>query len=343
MSKIKIQNTFFIIILVVLSLTFFRIISSLFVAIIIAVVLSLLLRYPFKLLNYHWGISRPISTLIIFLGLITFVSIPLTIIIFLVLGEVEEAIHTIRVQWPQILDWLGDILPGLRAIVTEYQLETRIADFFSNALTQIINISQVALSSAVGAVFLSVIALYLVFFLLLEGDKFAKQIYKLLPIAQENINQLLIQATKTLDATVISTLVIGFVEATFGSLLFLILGFPSPTFWGLIMFFASVLPLIGINAIILPTGIVAILLGNYSRGLILIILGIAGTIFSQNILKPKLIGDRTGLHPALVLVSTIGGISWLGLICFLVGPIIATLFVVIWEQFATQRENNKYI
>ena len=70
---------------------------------------------------------------------------------------------------------------------------------------------------------------------------------------------------------------------------------------------------------------------------------VPGTIFSQNILRPKLIGDRTGLHPALVLVSTIGGLSWLGLIGFLVGPIIATLFVVIWEQFATQRENNKYI
>ncbi|HBE00889.1 MAG TPA: hypothetical protein DC049_00225, partial [Spirochaetia bacterium] len=53
----------------------------------------------------------------------------------------------------------------------------------------------------------------------------------------------------------------------------------------------------------------------------------------QNLLKPKLLGDRAGLHPAFVLLSVIGGIYWLGIIGFIVGPLLTTLFLVIWNQF----------
>jgi predicted PurR-regulated permease PerM len=68
--------------------------------------------------------------------------------------------------------------------------------------------------------------------------------------------------------------------------------------------------------------------------LLLIGLGFGGVALTQNVVKPKLLGDRAGLHPGLVLLSTIGGIAWLGLIGFLVGPLLAALFIIVWEQFA---------
>lgn len=99
------------------------------------------------------------------------------------------------------------------------------------------------------------------------------------------------------------------------------------------------IPLIGSNLIIIPAGIATVIGGRPAAGIIVAIAGIIGVAITQNIVKPKLLGDRTGLHPALALLSTIGGIAWLGLIGFLVGPVLAALFIVVWRQFAKRYRN----
>jgi predicted PurR-regulated permease PerM len=94
------------------------------------------------------------------------------------------------------------------------------------------------------------------------------------------------------------------------------------------------IPLIGSNLIIIPAGLVVLFSGELGAGLVIIVAGVVGVAITQNMVKPKLVGDRSGLHPALALLSTIGGIAWLGLIGFLVGPVLASLFIVVWRQFA---------
>ena len=116
----------------------------------------------------------------------------------------------------------------------------------------------------------------------------------------------------------------------------MLFGLPSATLWGLIMVLVSVLPLLGINAVIVPAGVVVIIMGDVGRGVGLIVVGVTGAAVSQNLLRPKLVGDRSGLHPALVLVATLGGLSWLGLVGFVIGPMLATLAMIAWEQFASR-------
>ena len=122
-------------------------------------------------------------------------------------------------------------------------------------------------------------------------------------------------------------------------MLFALFGIPSAALWGLIMVVLSALPMVGINVAIVPAGVVLIIMGDIGRGVGLIVAGVAGVVLSQNVLRPKLVGDRSGLHPALVLLATLGGLAWLGLIGFVIGPILATLAMIAWQQFANrQRE-----
>ena len=79
-----------------------------------------------------------------------------------------------------------------------------------------------------------------------------------------------------------------------------------------------------------------IIMGDVGRGVGLIVVGVAGAMVSQNLLRPKLVGDRSGLHPALVLLATLGGLAWLGLVGFVIGPMLATLATIAWEQFASR-------
>jgi len=63
-------------------------------------------------------------------------------------------------------------------------------------------------------------------------------------------------------------------------------------------------------------------------------LGIISTI--DNLLRPKLIGRDTQMHPLMVFFSTVGGIIVFGLAGVIIGPIIIAFFLTLWEIYATE-------
>ena len=337
MQRKNIQDAFFIVLLVGLSAAFFRVLVPLLVAIAVAVILALVLRHPVSWLTRR-GMRRGKATVLIIVGLLVIGAAPVVLLTTLIIAEVEVGAQTVRTEWPRLLTWAQSKLPGMRALMEQYQIEERISALIGDAAAQVLNASRAALTSAAGVVLRAVVVIYLVIYLLIDGEDLLKYIYRLLPLDRAHSRELLQRAANTLDATVLGTLFIGIIEGAFGALLFALFGFPSPTLWGMIMVIMSVLPLLGINVIIVPAGIIAIILGDVGRGIGLIAIGVAGTVVSQNMIRPKLVGDRAGLHPALVLVSTIGGLVWLGLIGFIVGPVVATLAVILWEQLALRHD-----
>ena len=338
-NRKQIQDAFFIVLLVGLSVAFIRLLSPYLVAIAVAVILALLLRHPLNWLLQR-RVPRGAATMLIMVALLVFGSVPLILFGILLTSELEEGVRTIRSEWPKLLAWAQERLPGVQALVEQYQLEQRISDLLGNAASQVLSLSQAALSSIAAGIVRAVVVVFLVIYLLLEGEKLVERLYRLLPLDRTHTDELMQHAARTLDATVLGTLFIGVLEGTFGGLLFAVFGFPSATLWGLIMVIVSVLPLLGINVVIVPAGVVAIIMGDAGRGVGLIVVGVAGAVISQNVLRPKLVGKRSGLHPALVLVATLGGLAWMGLIGFVIGPMLATLATIAWEQFANRNENN---
>ena len=335
MNRKQIQDAFFIVLLVGLSVAFIRLLSPYLVAIAVAVILALLLRHPLNWL-LRLGVARGAATALVVVALMVLGAVFLILFGILLTSELEEGVRTIRSEWPKLLAWAQQRLPWMQALVEQYELEQRISDLLGNAASQILSLSQAALSSLAAGILRAVVVAFLVIYLLLEGEDLVDRLYQLLPLDRTQTDQLMRRAAQTLDATVLGTLFIGVLEGTFGGLLFVLFGLPSATLWGLIMVLVSVLPLLGINAVIVPAGVVVIIMGDVGRGVGLIVVGVTGAVVSQNLLRPKLVGDRSGLHPALVLVATLGGLAWLGLVGFVIGPMLATLAMIAWEQFASR-------
>ena len=335
MNRKQIQDAFFIVLLVGLSVAFIRLLSPYLVAIAVAVILALLLRHPLNWLLQK-GVARGAATALVVVALMVLGAVFLILFGILLTSELEEGVRIIRSEWPKLLAWAQQRLPWMQALVEQYELEQRISDLLGNAASQILSLSQAALSSVAAGILRAVVVAFLVIYLLLEGEKLVDRLYQLLPLDRTQTDQLMRRAAQTLDATVLGTLFIGVLEGTFGGLLFVLFGLPSATLWGLIMVLVSVLPLLGINAVIVPAGVVVIIMGDVGRGVGLIVVGMTGAVVSQNLLRPKLVGDRSGLHPALVLVATLGGLAWLGLVGFVIGPMLATLAMIAWEQFASR-------
>lgn len=177
------------------------------------------------------------------------------------------------------------------------------------------------------------IMLYVLFFFLRDGQRILEKIIRTLPLGDERERELFSKFAGVSRATIKGTLVIGVVQGFIGGLLFWITGINAPVFWGTIMTVLSIIPAVGTGLVWLPAAIILLATGAIWQGLVLLIGG--GVVISlvDNILRPILVGMDTKMPDALILLSTIGGLSMFGITGIVIGPIIAAFFLVVWEMF----------
>lgn len=334
----------FLIVLVTFSVAFYRIMEPFLLDVFLALVLANVFRRPFAAVAARTGKPRLASALTILLVFVT-IAVPVTTVVTLVTAELARATANVRGNWSQIQQSIiiPDIIASLRALpgvgplvdqIVGDDPSAQIREILATSSDYLMRVFQRSIGNITAAVFNFLIVLLILFFALVDGKKIVRKIYETIPISNDEIDMIVDETFSTTSATLISTIIIGLLEGALATVLFVVFRLPSPFFWGVITMVLSMIPLIGSNLIIIPAGLATILGGNPVGGVMIVVAGVVGVAITQNIVKPKLLGDRTGLHPALALLSTIGGIAWLGLIGFLVGPVLAALFIVVWRQFA---------
>jgi predicted PurR-regulated permease PerM len=142
-------------------------------------------------------------------------------------------------------------------------------------------------------------------------------------------------------------LIIAVIQGTLGGIGFFIFGLPTPLLWGLVMTFAALVPYIGTSIIWIPASLMLIFNGYVEGSTTLVVRGflfmlysalIVGTI--DNILKPKIIGSKGGLHPVLVLLGVVGGLKFMGFIGVVIGPILFAILVAFIKIYEEEKNQN---
>jgi predicted PurR-regulated permease PerM len=177
------------------------------------------------------------------------------------------------------------------------------------------------------------VMLYLTFFFLRDGKTLVRLLVRALPLGDDRERLLMQKTSEVVGATIRGNLVVATVQGALGGLTLWVLGVHAPLLWGVAMIFASLIPSVGAALVWAPIAIYLLVTGEIWRGVVLIGIG-AGVIgLIDNILRPVLVGRETNLPDWLVLVSTLGGISIFGLNGFVLGPLIAVLFINFWAIF----------
>ena len=182
------------------------------------------------------------------------------------------------------------------------------------------------------------IMLYLLFFMLRDGEKMLDRLTWALPLGDERERYLFAKFAEVGRATIKGTLVVGGVQGTLGGIMFAILGIQGWVFWGVVMIFLSVLPAVGAGLVWLPASVILFLGGSWIRGLILLLFGVLVIGLVDNILRPLLVGRDTKMPDWLILLSTLGGLATFGISGFVIGPILAALFLTVWTMFGEEQE-----
>lgn len=184
------------------------------------------------------------------------------------------------------------------------------------------------------------VMLYLLFFLFRDEGALSKRIKGSIPLHAEQLNALLIKFNIVIRATVKGDVLIALLQGALGGLMFWLLGIKAALLWAVLMAFLSLLPAIGAGLIWLPVAIYLLATGAIWQGLVLIAYGALVIGLVDNFLRPMLVGKDTKLPDYVVLISTLGGIEAFGLNGFVIGPVIAAMFIAVWDIFSASRKGD---
>ena len=178
-----------------------------------------------------------------------------------------------------------------------------------------------------------VILVFSLFFFLESGQRIKEKALELLPLQKTHKEKMFIRLRQTIKAVVVGNISTALLQGVIGGLLFWILGIPLPLFWGLIMTILAFIPAIGPPLIWIPAVIVLFAQGSIVKGIILLVLCLFGLGYIDNVLKPKLIGDKIRLSSFAIFLGVIGGIQAFGILGLFFGPVIIAMLVTAAEIY----------
>lgn len=296
-------------------------------------------------------VKRPtVAALLTLLSIVLIVIVPLALVSASVVDQASVLYQKIRsgqLNPAQYLQQVLDALPAWAQSVLQRfglsdipALAQRAGDLLSRSsqylATSLLGFGQDTLNFVLSFF----IMLYVLFFLLRDGVELGGQIHRAIPLQPDQTRELLGQFVTVVRATVKGNVVIALIQGALGGLAFWVLGVPGALLWAAFMALLSLLPAVGGAIVWGPVAIYRLFTGDLIGGFGLLAWCVLVIGVVDNVLRPVLVGRDTRMPDYLILISTVGGIGLFGLNGFVIGPVIAALFLVVWNMLREVREKT---
>ena len=308
---------------------------ALFLAAIFSAMASPLHKKALSLVGGRNGLATAITLITLF----TCVFLPTLVLVYVAALQANELTYDVisfvqRLdteglnftvpEWLPFKDQIQNAGPQIASKLGE--LAGTLAGFFMSAAS--------AATKGTASFFLSLfIMIYAMVFFLKEKTSVLAQLMRYSGLPRESQERLVVRTVSISRATIKGTLVIGIAQGALGGIGFAVAGISGAAFWGVVMAVASVIPGIGTALVWVPAVIYLFATGKIVTAIALALWFalVVGTI--DNVLRPILVGRDTEMPDLLVLISTLGGLAMFGAVGLIIGPVIAGLFVTMWELF----------
>ena len=195
-------------------------------------------------------------------------------------------------------------------------------------------------SGALSFVLSFTVGLYVMFFLLRDGERIGRTLLNTVPVERSISERLAERFLGIVRATIKGSGVVGLVQGVMAGISFLIVGLESALFFGVLTTVFALVPVIGAGAVYIPVGLWLLLTGAMWQGAFVLIVGVVVISSADNVLRPILVGRDTGIPDWIILVTTLGGISFLGFSGIVLGPLVAGLFLASWSILQEHRNED---
>jgi len=340
MNRDLIHPSFLLLLVLFISAIFLAMIKSFLMAILLAGIFSALTHPLYRSLSRWLGGRKAAASSVTILIIILIVLLPLSGLLGIITTQAIKVGQSVtpwvqkQLSSPAILsEWL-EHLPFYENIEPYREIIfNKTGELIGTASQFLVNNLQAATMGTMSFIFMIAILLYTMFFFFMDGHKLLEKILFYMPLEDDDEQRLLNKFTSVTRATIKGTAIIGIIQGGASGIAFTFVGIDSAVFWGTLMTVLSIIPGIGTALIWIPAAFWLAAQGLWIKAIgLTIFCGLmVGSV--DNLLRPRLVGKDTEMHDLLILFSTLGGIGMFGIIGFIIGPIIAALFVTIWDIY----------
>ena len=323
--------------LLLVSLAFLFLLKPFFGPIFWAVAIALIFHPVRQRLAGRIGDRPNLVALLTLMICMVIVIIPVMVLISSLVAEglaVYQKIQDGDIRPGEYLDQVNQSFPAIEAFLSQFNLD--FSALRDRLVSGVAGASQFLAKQALGLgqntfqFFLSLaLMIYLAFFLLRDGSRLVELLIQALPLGDERERLLFAKFAEVTRATVKGNLLIAIIQGALGGVIFWILGITGALLWGVVMAIFSLLPAVGAAVVWVPAAIYLAAVGDYVPALVLTAFGAIVIGLADNLLRPILVGRDTKLPDYIVLLSTLGGLVMFGINGFVMGPLVAALFMAL--------------
>ncbi len=333
-------NFLFILLVATLVLSFF-VLKPFLIALTIAFVLSQLFKNQYKKLYRRLGKRASLASGLLCFFIFFVIFVPLVAALGLMGSEINKLYDRINQnELPGKISMVVKNLPlkeiGINFDTSGFQSALKSGHLLDSAKSISNLFFQVIKKTYQGATqffFMIFVMFFSLYYLFKEDDKIIRRITDLSPLKNRQEHLLLDNFIAVSRATIKGTFVIALIQAILVGIILVIAGVSSPIIWAMISFILSLIPFLGSVIVMIPIGLTLIVMGSIWQGIFVIVAAIVIVSSVDNFLRPKLVEGESGLHPLLVFLSTLGGLSFFGIAGFLLGPIILAFLMTLLKIY----------
>ena len=340
MTDLRFRHAFLILLVVASSIAFVAMLQSFLLTLLLAAVFTGVAYPLYRRLLRAFGGRQALASIATILLLLGLVLAPLIGLLGAVASEALRMTDTLGPRVQQFLAEPGELENRLRALpgfahIDPYraQILARVGELAGGTSAFLFKAASATTLATAVFIFQFIVMLYTMFFFLIGGPDLLRNVLAYLPLTDADKERMLERFLSVTRATLKGTVLIGAAQGSLGGLAFWAVGIDGAIFWGAVMTVLSIIPGIGGALVWVPAAIVLAVTGHLWQGvgLALFCALIVGSV--DNVLRPILVGRDTEMHELLIFFSTLGGLLLFGAMGFIVGPILAALFVTTWEMF----------
>lgn len=345
--RFRFEDGSFLALVLIVTIAFAMVIAPFFGAILWALVLALMFSPVHRRILDRMPGRSTVAALITLVIVILIVILPAVFLsnaliqeFLQVYGMIQSGKINIAAMFEQMTGALPDWAAGWlrsRGWTDFGAVRQQIADAFNGSFSAIATHALQVGQGALNLILMLGVMLYLTFFLIRDGEALAHKVVESIPLDPDRRRAVIRNFTVVTRATIKGSLIVAIVQGFVGGVTFALLGIEGALLWGTIMAIFSLIPAIGCGIVWLPVALYLFATGAVIKGIILVAAGalVIGSI--DNVLRPILVGRETRMPDYVVLISTLGGLQIFGFHGFIVGPVVAALFIGTWDIVTEQR------
>ncbi len=344
----RFSRWFLVVAVIFVTVVFFKMISMFLIPVLMAAVFTAIF-YPMyarcmQITRQRAGLSAMACCLVLLLGLL----IPVYFMADLVAAE-AITFYTNAEQWVREIvaklnsggwDEIVHSTWGQRLGLGDVDWQATLQDFATTAgtfLAEVINKTSKGTFDLITNLFVTLFTMYYFF---KDGGALVQRLKFLIPLDEVYEEALILRFISVSRATIKGTLLIALIQGVLGGLTLWAFGVRSPILWGMVMVLLSIIPMVGAWLVLYPVALYQLIVGNTWEGFAIFLIGalIIGNV--DNLLRPKLVGRDSGMHDLMIFFATLGGIALFGVMGFVIGPVIAALFLTMLDIYSEEFKSH---